>query len=155
MRCVRGRNRGDRRYWTYLFAACMLAACADAGVAQNGSRSTMTGVYTEAQANRGRDTFAGMCQACHSPESHTGAVFMASWGGRSLWELFDYISFNMPKSDPGTLSREEVAQVLAYLLKMNGMPAGSAELLADSAVLKAIRLDTVAARPAGTRWKQD
>ena len=106
----------------------------------------MSGVYSEAQAARGRDTFAGMCQACHTPATHTGPTFYASWGGRPLWELFDYLMANMPKSDPGSLSPEEYAQVLAFVLKMNGMPAGPRELPVDEATLKAIRFDTARAR---------
>ena len=35
----------------------------------------------------------------------------------------------------------EDAQVVAYLLKLNGQPAGSAELPSDSLVLKTIRFE--------------
>jgi hypothetical protein len=51
----------------------------------------------------------------------------------------------MPKSDPGILSQKEYAQVVAYLLKMNRMPAGEAELPEDSMQMKNIRFDTVTA----------
>lgn len=135
-----------RFYWTVLAGFAILAADPASADAQSARRSTRSGVYTEAQAARGRDTFAGMCQACHTPATHTGPAFMASWGGRSLWELFDYLVANMPKSDPGSLSLEEYAQVVAYVLKMNGMPAGPRELPADEAALKAIRLDTTTVR---------
>jgi hypothetical protein len=87
-----------------------------------------------------------MCQACHTPASHTGPIFQIAWTGKTLWELFRYISDNMPKMDPGSLSTEEYTQVTAYLLKLNGMPAGSEQLNADSSALKTIRFDTVAAR---------
>jgi mono/diheme cytochrome c family protein len=127
----------------------MLAVAVPSAHAQSARRSTTSGVYTEAQAARGRDTFAGMCQACHTPATHTGPTFIASWGNRPLWELFDYLMANMPKSDPGSLSPEEYAQVLAYVLKMNGMPAGSRELPADEAALRAIRLE--AAGPKSNR----
>jgi hypothetical protein len=48
----------------------------------------------------------------------------------------------MPKIDPGSLQPNEYAQVLAYMLKLNGLPAGQKELPADVAVLKSIRIDT-------------
>jgi mono/diheme cytochrome c family protein len=118
-------------------------------------RSSRDGVYTAVQAARGSDTFATICTGCHTPESHTGPVFMGSWGGSSLWDLFIYLSEQMPKTDPGTLSAREYLQVVAYILELNGMPAGSAELPADSAGLSRIRLDTAkaadAAIPINTR----
>lgn len=102
-------------------------------------RSTLTGVYTAAQASRGADTFAGMCQGCHTPASHASVAFINAWRDKPLLELFRFLRESMPKSDPGTLTAEEYAQVIAYLLKLNGMPAGAEELAADSAILKTIR----------------
>jgi hypothetical protein len=46
----------------------------------------------------------------------------------------------MPKSEPGTLSVEEYAQLTAYILQLNGMPDGARELPADSASLSLIRI---------------
>src|SRR5579862_3003807 len=37
--------------------------------------STLDGLYTEAQARRGKDVYFGSCRSCHSAESHTGATF--------------------------------------------------------------------------------
>ena len=48
----------------------------------------------------------------------------------------------MPKNDPGILTPREYADLSAYLLMLNGMPAGSAELPADAAALEKIRIDT-------------
>jgi hypothetical protein len=47
----------------------------------------------------------------------------------------------MPKNDPATLTPEESAQVIAYLLKINGVPSGETELSADAAALKKIRIE--------------
>ncbi len=132
--------------WTGVMAACILALLAGGAAAQQdgqtSDRSTRSGVYTVAQANRGRDTYAGMCQACHSPATHTGPAFTDAWGGRTLWELFRYISEQMPKSDPGSLAASEYAQVLAYVLELNGMPPGNTQLPTDSVILGKIRFDT-------------
>ncbi len=121
--------------------AFVLAVPSDAQQPASAARSTLTGVYTEAQAARGRDTYSGMCQACHTPASHSGDNFLGTWGGRPLWELFKYITESMPKMDPGSLAFDEYAQVTAYILKLNGMPAGARELPADSVALKAIRFE--------------
>jgi hypothetical protein len=58
-----------------------------------------------------------------------------------LSELFSFISEKMPKNDPGTLAPEDVADVVAYLLKMNVMPAGKAEVYPDADSLKQFRID--------------
>jgi mono/diheme cytochrome c family protein len=111
------------------------------------STSTTAGVYSDEQAIRGRDVYLGNCKSCHSPESHTGAIFKATWEGRPLADLFAYISERMPKNEPGSLSPQENADVLAYLLKLNRMPAGMADIPADSTALRSIRIDS----PATTR----
>ena len=108
-------------------------------------RSTLAGVYSEQQAARGQDVYAGMCKSCHTAASHTGVAFEKSWGGHALSELCGFISTRMPKNEPGSLAPEEYVDVLAYLLKLNQMPAGVAELPPDTTVLGAIRIETRAA----------
>jgi mono/diheme cytochrome c family protein len=122
-----------------------LAAGASAAAAQDqasdATRSTRAGVYTNKQAASGRETYQLSCVACHTPASHTGPAFSETWTGRPLWELYQYVSNLMPKNEPGSLFPEEYAGVVAYLLKMNGMPAGKEELLADPAALRKIRIE--------------
>ena len=108
-------------------------------------RSTLTGVYSEKQAARGQDVYAGMCKSCHAAATHTGVAFEKSWNGHPLSELFGFISTRMPKNEPGSLAPEEYADVLAYLLSINAMPPGTRELQPDSLALKRIRIDTTAA----------
>ena len=119
-----------------LFAAGALGA-------QPSHRSTQDGVYTLAQANEGKDLFAGLCQSCHTPTVHAGPPFRNKWFGHSLGELFGYIRREMPKADPGSLSDEEYALLVAYLMRINGMPTGSTPLAADSAALHRIRIDSL------------
>src|SRR3954469_9530072 len=87
--------------------------------------STQVGVYTNEQANRGKQVYAASCRSCHSPTSHTGQVFADWWQNKRLADLYNFIATQMPKNDPGTLAPEDVADVVAYLLKMNEMPTGS------------------------------
>ncbi len=102
--------------------------------------ATTDGVYTSMQARAGGDVYAGLCQSCHSAESHTGAPFRNNWVGKPLSALYSYISSEMPKTEPGSLTEEEYTLVLAYILRMNGMPAGRKALTADSAALDAITI---------------
>lgn len=104
-------------------------------------RSVKTGVYSDAQALRGRELYALQCRSCHTPESHTGAIFDSWWGGRLLSDLFEYVQERMPKNEPGSLTPQEYADVVAYLLRMNRLPSGSDELSTDVAQLRRIRID--------------
>lgn len=112
-------------------------------VADTTQRSTASGVYTLEQATKGKDVFASACQSCHSPTVHAGPPFRNNWFGRPLGDLFGYLRREMPKADPGTMSDEEYTLVVAYLLRINGMPTGSTPLAADSVSLHRIRLDSV------------
>jgi quinoprotein glucose dehydrogenase len=102
--------------------------------------TTLDGVYTKEQANRGKQIYAGMCRSCHTPASHTGVTFQKWWVGRTMAELYAYVSEKMPKNDPGGLERQDYADVIAYLLTMNAMPVGKMELPTDSAALAPIRI---------------
>lgn len=103
--------------------------------------TTLDGVYTDEQASRGKDVYLSSCRSCHTPQSHTGATFNKWWRGKHLSDLFAFVSTRMPKNDPGSLAPEDVADVMAYLLKMNAMPVGPAELPADADSLKPIRIE--------------
>jgi len=109
--------------------------------------STLTGVYTDEQAGRGRNFYLGMCKSCHAPESHTGPTFAKWWKGRKLSDLFTFISTQMPKNDPGSLDSGDIADVMAYILKLNAQPPGKDELYPDADSLKRFRIDV---KQAGT-----
>ncbi len=122
----------------------MLAAPVQNGVAQAARppRTTKAGVYTLAQASRGKDMYSGMCKGCHTPASHTGVTFKNWWEGHPLSDLFMYMVNKMPKNDPGSLALEDYADLVAYLLRMNAMPPGQRELPPDSAALARIKIST-------------
>ncbi len=141
------------RRWTIALGACMLVALGRQAMAQTSktsstratlippSGSTLSGVYTDEQASRGKDVYFGSCRSCHTPASHTGATFAKWWRGKRLSDLFAFVSTRMPKNDPGTLAPEDVADVMAYLLKMNRMPVGVTELPADADSLGRITIE--------------
>jgi S-disulfanyl-L-cysteine oxidoreductase SoxD len=49
----------------------------------------------------------------------------------------------MPADRPGQLSREQNADILAFLLSSNGFPAGQKELPTDAPALQKIRFESV------------
>jgi len=119
-------------------------AAAQGGAAAAEVRSTLKGVFTDAQASRGKDIYVMSCRECHVPASHTGVVFKNSWGGKLLSDLLAYMMERMPKNSPGSLTNDEYAAVTAYILMLNGLPSGDDELPTDPAQARRIRIDTAA-----------
>ena len=110
-------------------------------------RSTQLGVYTDVQAKRGQQVYAGICASCHQPTSHTGTTFTQNWDRHALSELFQYVSTQMPQDNPGSLAENDAADVVTFLLKVYGMPAGTAELTPDTVAMKKILIDSRTTRP--------
>ena len=137
-----------------LFLAAPVALAAQ-GTGANAAASTRAGVYTDAQSERGRMLYAASCKSCHQPS--TGAVFERNWKGKSLADLVGFMSAQMPKNDPGSLEPQEYADVAAYLLKVNAMPAGKREIGTDLSVLGDVQIEmpAMSARklPASARRK--
>jgi cytochrome c5 len=109
-------------------------------------RSTLSGVFTEEQAAKGKDVFLGQCQSCHTNADLTSADFKADWVGKMLSEFFTFLKETMPESEPGALSNEQYAAVTAYVLQLNGLPAGALPLATTADSLAAIKFEVA---PAG------
>ena len=110
------------------------------------TRTTWDSVYTAEQAGRGETTYSKTCARCHQASlggadeapALTGSAFMGSWNGQPLQSLHDRIRTTMPTDTPGTYSRQEIADVMAYMLKFNQFPAGKTELPSGDEELKQI-----------------
>lgn len=126
-----------RAHWP-LIAASLIAIPVQQARAQADS-----GSYTVEQAARGQDVFRRICAACHAPIQFTSSGFRDGWNGRTAFELFDQIRTTMPQDNPGRLRREQYADVVAYLFKLNGQPAGSSQLAADSESLRRVQIQFV------------
>ena len=113
--------------------------------------SVWDGVYTDEQAKRGEAIYDERCAACHGPELEggdmtpglTGGGFTSNWNDLSVGDLFERIRITMPLDRPRTLSRQQSADVLAFLLKANRWPAGAAELPRELEPLKEIKIEAV------------
>jgi mono/diheme cytochrome c family protein len=96
-------------------------------------RSVWDGVYTEAQATRGATAFGQSCGGCHSlgtqgKSALSGDLFWKSFSQKTVADLLDYVSTNMPNGAPGTLTESTYRDIVAVMLKSNDFPAGTAEL---------------------------
>lgn len=95
-----------------------------------------------AQANRGKDVYMGTCRSCHAAAFFTGPGFQSHWNGKQLSDLYTYVLTKMPDNDPGSLAPDATADVLAYMLQLNQMPAGANELYPEADSLKKFRIAT-------------
>src|SRR5688572_15755125 len=93
------------------------------------------GVYTAAQAERGRAAYTTSCLRCHNPDlsgdrgpALKGERFMTSWGGGSVTRLFEKIRDTMPPFATSTLDDQAKLDVVAFILQTNGFPAAERQL---------------------------
>jgi mono/diheme cytochrome c family protein len=96
-------------------------------------RTVWDGVYTEAQAARGATAFGQNCSGCHSLAAQgraplAGDSFWKSFAQKTVGDLLDYVSANMPNGAPGSLSEPTYRDIVAVMLKSNDFPAGTTEL---------------------------
>src|SRR3954467_10229203 len=118
-------------------------------------KSQWDGVYTEDQAKRGEPLYGQYCASCHGADlaggemapGLTGGEFTSNWNDLSLGDLFERIRVSMPQNAPGSLSRQQDADILAFVLSKMNMPTGSTELPTQTEALKEIKF--LAAKPAG------
>ena len=122
-----------------VLAGCSMGIVAAA--AQSPSKSTYDGVYTAAQAERGKKTFNDKCTACHEPSRFSGDTFHESWDGKALKEIWDVASGTMPEDNPGSLKQNEYADIIAYFLSLNDYPAGDSELQPGAAAMASIKVE--------------
>src|SRR2546428_10116283 len=107
------------------------------------SQTVRQGVFTEAQAGRGQAIYKTQCSSCHGEMLEgrlgpplAGANFIAAWDKQPLSELAAKIRNPMPQNNPGKLSGQQTADILAYILHVGKFHARRAELDADEAALK-------------------
>jgi quinoprotein glucose dehydrogenase len=115
--------------------------------AQEG-RKIWDGVYTDAQAVRGKSAFENSCGRCHNNElvgsergpALKGDGFIAHWENDSLDRLFTKIRDTMPQGGIESVTDAGKLDILAYVLSKNGAAAGKEELPLDNAKLETIAI---------------
>jgi S-disulfanyl-L-cysteine oxidoreductase SoxD len=114
-----------------------------------GSQSVWDGVFTKEQAKRGEQLYAQNCSSCHGPDLSgndeaaplAGPVFLSSWDGLSIGDLANRVRVSMPPNNLGKLNRQQIVDVLSYVLSFNNFPAGKSELDPKPEVLKQIKVE--------------
>lgn len=118
------------------------------------AKSVWDSVYSLTQAARGESAYAKGCARCHgaaltggdqSPPL-AGSAFLGNWNGQSLIDLHQRIKTTMPSDSIGIYDASFITDVVAFMLKANGFPAGSADLSPEDSSLKEIAIRS--SRPA-------
>lgn len=122
------------------FSYQALHAQADAAAAE--------GLYTTDQANRGDTLYKAQCTSCHGDALDgvgpypplSGDDFLSKYQGQPALNLYNMIQKLMPATSPGTLTRPQAADLLAYILSFNKFPTGKTEFPSDEDTLKKLIL---------------
>ena len=131
-------------------AGMTLVSVSVVGTLAQAPSSVRAGIYTTAQAEQGQAVYDDQCVSCHGPLTafvpEMAALladhpFRSRWTGRSVGELFALIRDEMPQDAPGTLSPEQTADLVAYILSGNRLPAGEAPLTGDVEQLSRISFE--------------
>ena len=120
---------------------------------QPASRSVRDGVYTQAQAARGKAVYLEQCVECHKDDlrgdgqmtpSLVGIGFTFRWKDKTLYDYFAGLRDTMPQSAPRSLGDATYADLVAYMLSEIGYPSGEKELSAEAIGLKDIAIEVPA-----------
>jgi alcohol dehydrogenase (cytochrome c) len=108
------------------------------------------GYYTKSQAAAGQAVFKQTCAICHG-QNLQGGVGPALSGKEFLSVsqfqqitadyFYHFMSTHMPLTDPGSLTKTQYLDIMAYFLEVNGYASGPDELTASDEELKGIKIE--------------
>ncbi len=128
-----GSRGGDRQNLIEGSPGTPLGPAAPRPDRRQGNAADPPKLYTEAQAEQGKQVYAQNCAACHGDQLQgktapaiAGTAFLRKselldW---SVADMRTIVVTQMPRDNPGSLSPEQYAAVLAYLLDKDCYPAG-------------------------------
>ena len=120
-----------------------------------GAGSTVwDGVFTDTQASRGEAAYGRSCATCHKDDllgsgtapALAGEEFFRRWNDSTIDDIVQTMKGSMPQEAPGSLDAQHYVDIVTYLLKASGSPAGSTELKADRDRLKQVRITSPPSR---------
>lgn len=117
--------------------------------AQDPTKSVWDGIFSDDQAKTGSGLYADQCASCHGDQLTGGEMapplaggeFLSNWNGLTVGDLFERIRTGMPPADPGKVSREAKAEIVAFILAFNKFPSGAKAMPSSTEMLKQFRID--------------
>jgi mono/diheme cytochrome c family protein len=137
------------------FALMLSGISCQAVYGQADTAPAADGLYTADQAHRGETAYKAQCTACHGDALDgvgpypplSGDEFLSKYQGQPALNLYNMIQKLMPATAPGTLTRPQAADLLAYILSFNKFPAGKTDFPTDEDSLKKLTLPKPAPKP--------
>ena len=134
-----------------LMIGFLIVSVLDTTILMGQGRTVWEGIYTDEQADRGEAIYQEACASCHSADLSGGQMvpgliggeFTWNWSGLTIGQLFERLRISMPQEDPASVSRQEKADILAFMLRSNEFPAGEQELTARSEVLDQFMFEAI------------
>lgn len=121
------------------------------------ARTVWDGVYTDAQAERATAVFSQNCARCHTltPDGArplSGEKFWEGYTQKTVGDLLTFVKTNMPNGAlAGSLPAATYNDLVALILKSNGLPAGTTEVTPETvAAVQIIPKDGPGELPANT-----
>jgi quinoprotein glucose dehydrogenase len=127
--------------------ACLVLLCGTGPLCAQDTKSTSAGVFTEEQAKKGEAAYQRVCASCHGADLHsteaeapdlTDGAFKFGWREKTIAERFETIRKTMPPGKAGNLDDQTYLDIVTYILRFNGVPAGDRALQPDQNLLKQI-----------------
>ena len=131
-----------------ILAGGFAANAALAADATPAGKAAGDGIFTTDQSKRGEAVYNANCAMCHQPDlggkepvpELAGDKWLAHWLNHSVGELFTRVSTTMPQGKPGSLTKDQYIDVIAFIIDANGFKSGSTELKPDPDTLKTIMI---------------
>lgn len=148
------RHRVSLLFSGLAFAAVATFSSLERPLNAQASLSLADGVYSAAQAERGRKLYLVNCAECHAENLNGGRFYhdepVPALRRSTLFEgwpelnaFYEAFRTAMPADDPMSLLNDEYVDILAYVLSANGYPAGASALTSIPADLQRIRVAQV------------
>ncbi|MGH7155880.1 MAG: c-type cytochrome [Acetobacteraceae bacterium] len=108
------------------------------------------GYYTKSQADDGQAVFHQQCAICHGDRLQGGAgpalagdqfLSVSQYQQITAEYFYDFMSTHMPLTHPGSLTKTQYIDIMAYLLEANGYASGPHQLTARDEELKGIKIE--------------
>ena len=122
-----------RRRSAVTFAAGVLGACTAVALADG------TPWFSKEQVASGRWQYSQRCSVCHGAQLQgtgapalTGSTFERQWNGKTVKDFYDYVHDQMPLGQAGSLKPQQYADIVAYIVALSGIEAGTEKFTPDS-----------------------
>ena len=117
--------------------------------------SVWEGAYTDLQATRGVSEFSTNCAECHTLGNTgdgqlVGTNFWEGYSQKTVGDLLTFVRTNMPIGAEGSLSPAAYADLVALILRSNGLPSGGTDLGPATGHLKILPKDGSSVLPANS-----